>query len=626
MALATKYTFSFASVLDGELHTIVMKQEGYGGSPIALPYMVGRNFMVLSYDKGNANLLHPIRGSQLTLRVSLEPSQIQEFVLADNRTWYIEWTGANGWEWYGWLQPQTSINYTPYGLRELELQFSDNLGALQTAPDTILQNSFVYLQTIQEMIERQLSYTDVNLPVTISTSVRHANSVYDYIYNGTYLEAVMCNDFLGEEPQMAYDLLSKFLRLLQCSVYQKAGNWVVENFIDKTLAGYPNDVLDLFEVADRGINIRFESPLSKVVARSYHYQIRHSISNRDFAIYVPSGPNKGFLDWEQDPPPGDEIFSLFQSGGINFFGVLGNYVAGNAASHGLYQSTSFAQISEGDPLKLYLNYNNTFSGLGTVNPRIALRFEVGVDIYYLNTLNEWQLTGTPIILKGDAEILNAKSITTLAPGDGVANIEIYRPEVPALGTTYNSSTSYIRYSYADFGVGKVVNETDYKVFKSVGTKANAGLRPNEEFETIGLAYDREFYPQANSLLFSNYISLFYDEAGDRLAGNFISDYMPTSQPWGPTEFAANTYMRLFAKPQLYAEIELYGKALNVGDIYTLNVPGLPADLPFVVVAYDWDVQSDRYSALMAYISYDPTDTITMQRYWLQQNQDDPDGK
>jgi hypothetical protein len=177
MALATKYTFSFASVLDGELHTIVMKQEGYGGSPIALPYMVGRNFMVLSYDKGNANLLHPIRGSQLTLRVSLEPSQIQEFVLADNRTWYIEWTGANGWEWYGWLQPQTSINYTPYGLRELELQFSDNLGALQTAPDTILQNSFVYLQTIQEMIERQLSYTDVNLPVTISTSVRHANSV-----------------------------------------------------------------------------------------------------------------------------------------------------------------------------------------------------------------------------------------------------------------------------------------------------------------------------------------------------------------------------------------------------------------------------------------------------------------
>jgi hypothetical protein len=102
--------------------------------------------------------------------------------------------------------------------------------------------------------------------------------------------------------------------------------------------------------------------------------------------------------------------------------------------------------------------------------------------------------------------------------------------------------------------------------------------------------------------------------------------MPTSQPWGPTEFAANTYMRLFAKPQLYAEIELYGKALNVGDIYTLNVPGLPSDLPFVVVAYDWDVQSDRYSALMAYISYDPTDTITMQRYWLQQNQDDPDGK
>jgi len=371
MALATKYTFSFASVKDGELHSIVIKQEGYGGSPIALPYMVGRDFMVLSYDKGNANLMHPIRGSQLTLRVSLEPSQIQEFILADNRTWYIEWTSDAGWEWYGWLQPQTSENYSPYGLGELELQFTDNLGALQTCPDTVLQDSFVALQTLGTMIERQLSYTDISLPVTFSTSVRHESEIYDFIQDTTYLEAVMCLDFNGDEPQDAHALLSKMARLLQCTVYQNAGNWVVENWIDKALAGYPNDILDNYLIVERSLNIRFESPLSKVIARSYHYQIRHVISNRDFSIYISVGPNQGFLNWEQDGSLTTVIYSLFQSGGINYFGVLGNYVSSNANSYDWYQSSTaaVAEIEANNPLKIYISYNNTFSGVGTVNPR-----------------------------------------------------------------------------------------------------------------------------------------------------------------------------------------------------------------------------------------------------------------
>ncbi len=98
--------------------------------------------------------------------------------------------------------------------------------------------------------------------------------------------------------------------------------------------------------------------------------------------------------------------------------------------------------------------------------------------------------------------------------------------------------------------------------------------------------------------------------------------MTSSQPWGLTEFAANTYMRLFAKPQLYIEVTLRGKGLYVGDIYEVDIPGFATPYLFVVVAYDYDVKNDTYAALLAYISYDQTDTITMQRIWLQQSQND----
>jgi len=59
-------------------------------------------------------------GGQMTVRVSLTPTQIQEFVLAENRDWYIEVTGTGGFEWYGWFQPQSSLTYSPYDLRQLE--------------------------------------------------------------------------------------------------------------------------------------------------------------------------------------------------------------------------------------------------------------------------------------------------------------------------------------------------------------------------------------------------------------------------------------------------------------------------------------------------------------------------
>lgn len=622
MALATKYTFSFASVLDGELHTIAIKQEGYGGSPIALPYMVGRDFMVLSYDKGNANLLHPVRGSQLTLRVSLEPSQIQEFVLSDNRTWYIEWTATNGWEWYGWLQPQTSINYNPFGLRELELQFTDNLGALQTSPDNVLDSVFIELQTIGEMITRQLSYTDISLPVTFSTSVRHADEIYDYANDTVYLEQSMALDYLGQQPQMAYDLLTKLCRQLHCTTYQKAGNWVVENWIDKAAAGYPNDILDNYSIVDRSLNVRFESPLSRVTARSYHYSIRHTQQNRSFSDWVPSGPNKGFTFWEQFGTLATEIFDLYQSGGKNYFAVQGNYVSSNANSADYYANDGGA-VTAGESVRVFLQWELTPGGAGTVNPRVAINLDASGTPWWLQASGEWTQTAGPVILADETEINGILNFATLAPASGTLIIRIYRPDVPSLGTTYNSGTSYIRFAFADALASKTANETDYKLFKSVGIKDNQGLRPNEKFDTIGLNFDTEFSPNgANFFQYDEYISFLYDSAGNRLDSGFISDYDSTQR--GMTIFAANTYMRLFAKPQLYAEVELYGKALNVGDIYTLNIPGLPADLPFVVVAYDWDVQGDRYSALLAYISYDPTDTIGMQRYWLQQNQDDPD--
>jgi hypothetical protein len=558
------------------------------------------------------------------LRVSLEPSQIQEFVLADNRTWYIEWTGANGWEWYGWLQPQTSINYTPYGLRELELQFSDNLGALQTTPDTVLDSVFIELQTLGEMAERQLSYTDIALPVTISTSVRHVGEIYLNADGTVYLEQSMALDYLGQLPQMAYDLLSKICRQLQCVVYQNAGNWVIENWIDKALAGYPNDLLDNFLIADRGLNIRFESPLSKVTARSYHYSIRHTQKNRDFGDYVPSGPNKGFTFWEQQGTLATEMFDLITISGKNYFEVLGNYVSSNANSTDFYVNEG-GTVTEGEAVRVFLQWEITDGGAGTVNPRVAINLDASGTPWWLQASGEWTQTAGPIILDNESDINAILNISTIAPASGTMIIRIYRPDVPSLGTTYNSGTTYIRFAFADVLASKTSNETDYKLFKSVGIKANQGLRPNEEFETIGLNFDTEFSPNgANFFQYDEYVSFLYDSSGARLSSGFISDY--DTEERGLTIFAANTYMRLFAKPQLYAEIELYGKALNVGDIYTLNVPGLPADLPFVVVAYDWDVQSDRYSALMAYISYDPTDTITMQRYWLQQNQDDPDGK
>lgn len=624
MALGNRYTFTFQSLIDGEDFTILIKQEGYAGTVETLQYLPGRSPVVLSYDKNNSNLLHPIRGSQLTVNVSLTPTQIQEFVLAENRTWYVELTGANGFEWYGYLQPQPSTNYSPYGLRQLDLQFSDNLGSLQNTPDTILANSFIYLQSLAEMIERELSYTDISLPVTFATSVSHEDFAPDYIQDTVFLEQIMCNDFNGNQPQMAYDLLGKMVRMLQSTVYQKAGSWVVENWIDKSLAPYPVDLLANYEVLGRGLNVRFESPLSKVTARSYHYQIRHVISNRAFSLYIPTGPNKGFESWEQQGTLATEIFSLVSSGGVDYLGVLGNYVSSVGNSADDYQNDNIVSITAGDQMKLYLNYDNTFSGIGTVNPRIALRFtgQPSGNVYWMNNLNEWTL-GSRIILQGDAEIQNALSVSTLAPEDGFATIQILRPDVPSLGVTYNSATSYIRFSYADFGAGKSVFDSDYKLFKSVGVKNNRGLRENEKFETIGLAFDNEFYPNATSN-FENYICLLYDSTGTRLDGNFISDYNPISQPWGPTEFAANTYMRLFAKPQLYIEAELRGKGLNIGDVFTVDIPGLPTGLVFVVVAFDYDIKNDQYSTLLAYISYDATDTITMERVWLQQNQDDPE--
>ncbi len=621
MALGNRYTFSFFSLIDSEQFTITIKQEGYAGPVETLEFLPGRSPLVLSYDKNNANILHPIRGSQMTVSVSLQPSQIQEFILAGNRDWYIEVTGTNGFEWYGWLQPQNSMLYTPYGLKELQLQFSDNLGALQNTPDNVFESSFIALQTIQEMIERQVGYTDISLPYVFNTSVRHDDET-DPIQETTYLEQIMCLDFNGVEPQMAYNLLSKELRLLQSAIYQKQGNWVIENLIDKSFAPYPASLFDTFKIVGRGLTVRFESPLSKVTAKSYHYNTRHSISNRDFTQYVTVGPNQGFVNWEQFGTLATVIYSQVIISGISYFGVLGNYVFGVANSTDHYAQTGIP-ITQNMPLKLFINYNNTFSGVGQVDPRIALRFDGTSNTYYLNTDNEWQVTGTPIILTGEAAIANAASVTTQAPEDGSPVIMIYRPEVPGLGVTYNSGTSYIRYSYADFGVGKSAVDSDYKLFKSIGVKRNKGVRENEIFETIGLAFDNEFYPNATSN-FDNYVCLFYDSLGSRLTGNFVSDYSPTSQPWGPTEFACNTYMRLLAKPQLYIEATLIGKGLYIGDVYEVDVPGFETPYLFAVVAYDYDIRNDTYNVLLAYIDYDTSNTITQERVWLQQGQDDPD--
>lgn len=619
MALSSRYTFDFQTVLDGETHSINIKQEGYGGSPEALPYLPGRDFMTLSYDKSNPNYMHPVRGSQLTLNISLEPSQIQEFVLADNRTWYIEWTSASGWEWYGWMQPQPSVNYNPYGLRELSLQFSDNLGSLQNTPDNVMDSAFVELQPFSEMIERELGLTDISLPVTISTSVRHLDYPYETGEETAHLEQSMTLDFNGQQPQKAYDILSKLLRMLHCFVFQYGGQWVVTNPIDNYLAGYIDNLFTAFQIADRGLNVRFEAPLSKTTSRGYHYQIRHTQQNRDFHLWVPSGPNKGFTNWEQVGTLATEMFDLTTISGKNYFKILGNYVVGTPDSTDYYMNDG-GSVSQGEMIRVYLNYEYTFAG--AVDARVAIINDVSGTIYYLTTAATWTTSLT--ILTGDADINAILNLPIPADDSGNISIRIYRPAVASLPGTYNPTTSYMRFAYAEVLASKTAEPTDLKLFKSIGLLDNRGLREDEKFETMGLQYDREFSPNGSTFWqYSQYVSFIFDSTGSRLDSKFISDY--DSDERALTEFAVNTFMRLFAKTQIYIEVELYGKALRIGDIYTADIPGLPSGLSFIVVAYEWNVQADRYSATLAYIEYDTVDTIGMQRFWLQQSQEDTDG-
>lgn len=618
MALGSRYKFNFTSLL-GIQYEGILKQEGYGGTVEQLAFMPGRNFCILSYDKTNANILHPIRGSQLTVRLSLQPLQIAEFVLSNNRTWYIELTGDNGFEWYGWMQPQNSMNYNPYGLRELELQFSDNLGALQNTPDTIMDSFLIELQPFTDMIERNIGYTDIALPVTISTSVRHADFAPETANDTAHLEQAMTLDVNGQEQQPAYDILSKMLRMLHCIVYQKGGNWVVENLIDKTLASYPTDLLADYKIAGRGLNVRFESPLSKTTGRSYHYQIRHTQRNRDFADYIPSGPNKGFAFWEQVGFLATEMFSLLTISGKNYYNVLGNYVASNTNSADYYVNDG-GTVTEGESIRVFLNYEPT-PGLGfDVDARVAIVVtDSGSTEYWLRNDAVWDTT--PFILTGDTQITAILNTPLPAPVNGTINIRIYRPLVSSLGTTYNSSTAYIRFGFADVLASKVSENTDLKLFKSIATKDNRGMREAEKFETIGLQFDTEFSPnEASFWQFQDYISFIYDSTGTRLDSKFISDY--DAEERSLTQFATNTAMRLLAKTQVIIEADLYGQDLNIGDIYTVNIPGLPANLPCVVIAYDFDIKNDRYNTVLAYISYDDIDTIDQERFWLQQNQDE----
>ena len=618
MALGSKYQCDFISLL-GVTYQAIIKQEGYGGSVIVLPFLPGRNFAVLAYDKTNTDILHPIRGSQFSLTLSLEPSQIEEFVLAENRDWYIEVTGDNGLEWYGWLQPQTSMNYNPYGLREITLQFSDNLGALQNTPDNIMNQFLVELQPLTDMIERELSYTDIALPVTISTSVRHTDFSPEKANDTIHLEQGLTLDYNGQEPQSAYDLLSKMLRLLHCVVYQKAGTWVVENLIDKSLALYPDSLLDFYQILNRGMNIRFDAPLSKSVARSHHYAIRHTQQNRDFSLWVPSGPNKGFTFWEQFGTLATEMFDLVVLSGKNWFKILGNYVSTNANSADYYANDGGA-VKEGESVRVFLNYEPT-PGLGfDVDARVAITVvDSGSTVHWLRADAVWDTT--PYILTGDTEINGILNIPIPAPVDGTAMIRIYRPLVPSLGTTYNSSTTYMRFAYAEILASNVAVNEDLKLFKSVARKDNRGLKELQEFETIGLQFDTEFSPNGAAFWqFDQYISFTYDSTGTRLDSKFYSDY--DAEERSITQFANNANMRLLAKPQIYIEATLYGNGLSIGDIYTIDLPGLPAGLIFVVVAYEHDLKNDTYNTTLAYISYDATDTIDMFRYWLLQIQDD----
>lgn len=618
MALGNKYECNFTSLL-GVTYQAIIKQEGYSGNVIVLGFLPGRNFAVLSYDKTNTDILHPIRGSQFSLTLSLEPSQIEEFVLAGNRDWYIEVAGDNGFEWYGWMQPQTSMNYNPYGLREITLQFSDNLGALQNTPDNIMNDFLIELQPLTNMIERQLSYTDIALPVTISTSVRHTDFSPETANDTIYLEQGLTLDYNGQEPQPAYDLLSKMLRLLHCIVYQKAGEWVVENLIDKSLELYPDSLLDTFSILNRSMNIRFDAPLSKSVARSYHYQIRHTQQNRDFSSWIPSGPNNGFTFWEQFGTLATEMFDLLELNGKNYFEVLGNYVSTNADSADYYANDG-GSVKEGEIVIIFLNYEYTPSLGFDVDARVAITVvDSGSTVHWLRADAVWDTT--PYILTGDTEINDILNLSIPAPVDGTAVIRIYRPLVPSLGTTYNSGTTYVRFAYAEILASNVAENEDLKLFKSVARKDNRGLKELQEFDTIGLQFDTEFSPNgADFWQFDKYISFTYDSTGTRLDSKFFSDY--DAEERSITQFANNANMRLLGKPQIYIELTLYGNRLNVGDIYTINVPGLPEGLIFVVLAYDHDLKNDTYNAILAYISYDETDTIDMFRHWLLQIQDD----
>ncbi len=47
MALGTRYTFSFFSLIDSEQFTVIIKQEGYVGSVETLGFLPGRSPLVL---------------------------------------------------------------------------------------------------------------------------------------------------------------------------------------------------------------------------------------------------------------------------------------------------------------------------------------------------------------------------------------------------------------------------------------------------------------------------------------------------------------------------------------------------------------------------------------------------
>jgi len=624
MALADRYQFDFVTLLDSENISITIQQEGYTGSVEVLPFMPGRDFLKLGYDKTNSNLLWPIRGAQLTLKISLQPSEIAEFVLSENRDWFIIVTGSGGFEWRGWYQPQTSVTYSPYGLREIVLQFSDNLGALQNTPDNILAQFFVEKQSFETMVTRLLGYTDISLPIIYSNSITHTDFSTLPVQEIAYLEQAMTLDFNGQEPQSAYDILSKMLRMMQSVVYQKNGNWVIENWIDKKDATTPVDLLADYKVVGRGLNIRFESPLSKATGRSYHYDLRHTQKNRDFYLYVnPPGPAEEFTHWLQVGTLATKMYGLTVINSKNYLKVIGNYLSSVADSTDYYQNEG-SLVAAGENVRLFFNYEYTPGTASFINAQISICLtETGSGLtYFLRSDLVWYLTVTPWIISGDPDIKATLNIDTKVPVSGTIQFRIYRPQVLSLGPTYDPSTSFMRVAYAEVLATKISDENRLKLFKSVATKERKGLRNSESFETIGLQYDFEFsYNGAYPDELDKFISFVYDNASVELPSKFYSNYQTEEKSL--TQFATNTYMRLFAKTQIFVEAELYGKGLNVGDIYSLDIPGFSTPYTFVCVAFDWDVKSDFYSAIFAYIDYDATDTITQSRFWIQQNQDDP---